>query len=55
LVSDAVEAMVAGEDGDSGEDAVSDAWIGGNPTAQNLFNFIACLQGYEGVRLQVLA
>jgi DNA-binding phage protein len=27
----------------------------GNPTATNLFNIIACLQEYEGVRLQVVA
>jgi DNA-binding phage protein len=27
----------------------------GNPTAANLFNIIACLQEYEGVKLQVVA
>jgi DNA-binding phage protein len=27
----------------------------GNPTAANLFNIIACLQEYEGIRLQVVA
>jgi len=27
----------------------------GNPTAVNLFRIIACLQEYEGVRLQVVA
>jgi len=27
----------------------------GNPTAANLFNVVACLQEYEGVRLQVVA
>jgi len=27
----------------------------GNPTAQNLFNIIACLQEHEGVRLRVVA
>jgi hypothetical protein len=26
----------------------------GNPTAANLFNIIACLQEYEGMRLQVV-
>jgi len=27
----------------------------GNPTAANLFNTLACLQEFEGVRLQVVA
>jgi len=27
----------------------------GNPTAANLFNVVACLQEFEGVRLQVVA
>lgn len=27
----------------------------GNPTAANLFKIIACLQEYEGVRMQVVA
>ncbi|MGA2888013.1 MAG: transcriptional regulator [Terracidiphilus sp.] len=27
----------------------------GNPTASNLFKIIACLQEYEGIRLQVVA
>jgi hypothetical protein len=27
----------------------------GNPTAANLFNVVACLQEYEGVRLQVVS
>jgi DNA-binding phage protein len=27
----------------------------GNPTAANLFHILACLQEYEGVRLQVVA
>jgi DNA-binding phage protein len=27
----------------------------GNPTAANLFNIIACLQEYEGIKLQVVA
>lgn len=27
----------------------------GNPTAANLFNILACLQEYEGIKLQVVA
>ena len=43
------------EDRHPREDSSSDVRPQGQPTAANLFNIIACLQEYEGVRLQVVA